>query len=66
MYFGYDYQAIESISTNLTVERSNIKLFRHLSIVEDLLTISTLKYHLQTLNRFELIRLIDGQQHHVE
>ena len=58
-HYGYKFDTIESFCANIQEERPTVKLFQHLVFVENVPTISTLKGHLQTLNRYDIIRLID-------
>ena len=58
-YYNYDYNEIEHFSTNVKQERTTVKLFRHLVAMENVPTISTLKKHLRTLNRNDVIRKIN-------
>ena len=63
-YYKYDYNEIERFSTPGTPvrqERLTVKLFRHLVAMENVPTISTLKNHLRTLNRNDVIRKINEE-----
>ena len=57
-YYKYDHNTIESFSKETEYERPTVKLFQHLSFMENIPTISTLKCHLKDLHRNDIVKLL--------
>ena len=62
-HYGYDYNEIQRFEANVKEERPTVKLLRHLSFMEDVPTITVLKSHLKSLNRNDIVRILDERFH---
>ena len=58
-HYGYDYNTIEGFCKDVEEEKPVVKLFRHLSCMDKIPTIGTLKRHLRHLKRNDIIKVIN-------